>query len=199
MGKLHDSAHKTQDREFKLLLASGLLCSYERSTPEELYQKALKCFEMVIDVLEDAATARSVSALVSRPVTDVENSARTVIDLLLFNKEADPYVSLGLPRNADHAEANRRWKRLMGLYHPDRFPEAHEYDEKAKKINDAYDKLQRSQWKDSYSAVDQSANQNDLHIADPVNNFRIKKKLPVFILALTIFACIISLWLYIII
>ena len=197
MGKLYNGTHRTRDKEFKLVLASGLLCSYERSTPGELYQKALKCYEVLIDILEDADTARDVSALVSRPVTSVQDSARSIIDLLLFNKAADPAVALGLPENADKTEANRRWKRLMVLYHPDRYPDDHAYEERAKRINEAYEKLQRGQRKDFYVDVDQSAKQNELHAADQIPTVTAMRKVPVFILALVIFACIISLWLII--
>jgi hypothetical protein len=199
MEKLYNSSHRTQDREFKLLLASGLLCSYERSTPEELYHKAHKCYEVIIDVLEDADTAQSISALVSRPVTSVRNSARTIIDLLLFNKEADPYVALGLPGDADKTDANRRWKRLMVLYHPDRYPGDAACEEKAKKINEAHERLQRGQEKGPYLTVDRAVILDKLHGAGQSGSSRVRRKVPVFILALAIFACIISLWLFIII
>ncbi|MGC2061515.1 MAG: DnaJ domain-containing protein [Thermodesulfovibrionales bacterium] len=197
MGKLHNSTYRIQDREYKLLLASGLLCSYERSTPEEVCQKALKCFEILLDILEDAETVQNVSALVSRPATSVQNSARAIIDLLLFNKEADPYVSLGLPRNADKTEANRRWKHLMVLYHPDKYFNSNEYEEKAKKINEAYEKLQKGEGKDSYFTVGHSAKHNKLHVADRTGNVRVRRRVPAFILALAIFAVIIFLWLFI--
>lgn len=197
MGKLYNSAYRTRDREYKLLLASGLICSYERNTLDELYHKALKCFDILIDILEDAETARNVSSLVSRPITSVQSSSRAIIDLLLFNKEADPSVSLGLPRNADKTEANRRWKRLMMHYHPDRYPDDNAYEEKAKMINQAYEKLHRGQGGGSYFSVTQSATQHELHGADQANNVSVRRKVPAFILTLAIFACIIFLWFFI--
>lgn len=197
MGKLQNSLHRTLDREFKLLLASGLLCSYERRTTRELYHKALKCYEILIDILEDADTARDVAALIRRPLSSVQSAAGAIIDLLLFNEEADPSVSLGLPGNADKTEAHRRWKRLLLHYHPDRYPDSHEYEKKAKKINEAYEQLQRGQGKDWHSPVDQPLNQHALHAADHASSVRVMRNVPVFILALALFACIISLWLFI--
>lgn len=197
MRKLYNSTRRTRDRDFKLLLASGLLCSYERSTPEELYLKAPKCYEILIDLLEDADTALDVAALVSKPVTSVQASARSIIDFLLFNKAADPSVALGLTGNAEKTEAYRRWKRLMVLYHPDRYPDDRAYEERAKKINEAYEKLQRGLGKDSYVDGDQAAKQNELYAADQIPNVKAMRKVPVFVLAVVIFACIISLWLFI--
>ncbi len=191
------SAHRTRDREFKLLLAAGLLCSYERSSPEELYQKASKCYELLIDILEDADTARDVALLIGRPVPPVQNAARSIIDLLLFNKEADPFVALGLQDDADRMEANRRWKRLMILYHPDRYPDDQAYEERAKKLNESYEKLQRGQGRHVFAAADNQANQSGLFTVDQVPGVKTARKVPVFVLALMIFVCIISLWLFI--
>lgn len=199
MGKLNNNARKTGDRDFKLLLASGLLCSYERYTPEELYPKALKCYEILLDILEDARTAGDVAAVLSRPPASVQNSARSVIDLLLFNAKADPSVSLGLARDAGKNETKRRWKRLMVLYHPDRYPDDHAYEDRAKQINEAYEKLLRWEGKDSFFVTAPPVNRNELQAVDLVIRARARRRVHAFVLAFVIFACIISLWVSIII
>ncbi|MBA4372669.1 MAG: hypothetical protein C0402_07365 [Thermodesulfovibrio sp.] len=197
MGKLSNSAYRTRDREYNLLLASGLLCSYGRSTPDELYRKAIKCFEVLIDILEDTATAEHIAALTGRPATAVQDSARTIIDLLLFNKGADPSVSLGLPENTDRAEATRRWKRLMVLYHPDRYPDNHEYEEKAKKINEAHEKLQQGGGKRVYALPDQTAAWSEPPGLPLSDSGGVSRRVPVFVLALALFVLVITLWLFI--
>jgi len=68
----------------------------------------------------------------------VKEIAETIINNLLFNKEGDPFLSLGLHENTVQERLNKRWKRVLKLYHPDRFFNQKEYEEKAKKINEVY-------------------------------------------------------------
>jgi DnaJ-class molecular chaperone len=84
----------------------------------------------------------------------------------------------------------------MVLYHPDRYPDNKEYEEKAKRINESYEKLYRGQAKDSFFTVGQSANHVNARAAGRAKNVRGIRRVPAFILALAIFACIISLWLF---
>ena len=197
MGRSYHSGNKTEDGDFKLLLAAGLLCRYERSSRQEIYGKALKCFEILIDVLEDPDTAQKISALVSRPITYVTSSSKAIIDLLLFNSETDPYVSLGLPRHSCKADVTRRWKRLIVLYHPDKYFDQKEYEEKAKKINEAYEKIQNMQGENSCHPDVASTKKNDLNRTRRAYDSRYMKKVPAFILALAIFILIISVWFFI--
>ena len=61
-------------------------------------------------------------------------------------KRDNPYAGLGLSRDANDAEIDQAYRRLMGQYHPDRMagaaPELRRQAEtKAREINGAYDRI----------------------------------------------------------
>ncbi|MDA8106445.1 MAG: J domain-containing protein [Nitrospiraceae bacterium] len=144
MGKICSGTHLGEGREFQSLLAASLMRRFEAIPEEEVYEKASRCFDLLLDVRECPDTAARISFLIGRPAALVQRSAEAIIDLVLFNRNNDPYASLGLPRYAGKAEVNRRWKRLIVLYHPDKYPNQREhYEEKAKKINEAYGEIRK--------------------------------------------------------
>jgi len=58
----------------------------------------------------------------------------------------DPYRVLGLTEDADDAEVDRAWRRLIAQYHPDRMPGAAEElrrqaEARAREINRAHDRI----------------------------------------------------------
>lgn len=128
--------------ELDMLVTAGLICNFQQGSRKEVYGKAGKCFDVLLDILEDEDAARRVSGIIGSPAASVRDSAQAIIDLLLFNPENDPYVTLCLPRYARGEEIGRRRKRLISLYHPDKYPDLPEYEERAKKINEAYGKIQ---------------------------------------------------------
>jgi hypothetical protein len=130
--------------------------------------------------------------MIDRQVTFVQNSAAAIIDHLLFNKKNDPYLSLGLPRYAGKAEVNRRWKRLIVLYHPDKYPDQKEYEEKAKKINEAYDEIRKIKENAAWYKPVNSVYGDSLPKADAAHYAKYLRYLPLFILVLTIFMAVIS-------
>jgi hypothetical protein len=144
MADLYKGAHSDGDREFNSLVAAGLVCGFRQNSPPEVYEKALKCFDVLLDVLEDSGTAGKISAMIDSPAAAVRESVLTIIDLLLFNAGNDPYMSLCLPRYAGEDQVNRRWKRLIVSYHPDKYPGRREYEERAKRINEAYETIQKA-------------------------------------------------------
>ncbi len=144
MADFHKGAHSDGDREFNSLVAAGLICGFRQNSPPEVYEKALKCFDVLLDILEDSDTAEKISAIINSPAAAVRQSVQTIIDLLLFNAGNDPYMSLCLPRHADEDEVNRRWKRLIVSYHPDKYPGRREYEERAKRINETYETIQKA-------------------------------------------------------
>lgn len=54
----------------------------------------------------------------------------------------DPYVVLGVDRNASEEEIKRAYRNLAKKYHPDANPNNPEAAEKMKEINAAYDQIQ---------------------------------------------------------
>ena len=58
----------------------------------------------------------------------------------------DPYVTLGVPRNASEDEIKRAYRELVRKYHPDNYannPLADLAEEKMKEINEAYDAIEK--------------------------------------------------------
>lgn len=109
-----------------------------------IYESVFRHYESIIDVLEDAegsGAAGKISAFMHVPPESVRRYAEQIIDLLLFNEENNPYVCLGLPGSGSAEEVYRRWKKLILLYHPDRNSAQPIYEERAKKINEAYEKI----------------------------------------------------------
>lgn len=192
------------------LVAAGLICRFQQSTPEEVYEKALKCFDVLMDILEDSDTAREISTIINSPVSVVINSVQTIIDLLLFNAANDPYMSLCLPRYAREEEVNRRWKRLIVFYHPDKYPDGPEYEERAKRINEAHEAMQKM--REGFHVdeavrtilkrnADYASLSDEIirHLPKRKASFRYKylRRLPAFILLSSFFITVISILLFI--
>src|SRR5574340_881590 len=93
---------------------------HEHCSLTELYDKAVRCHETLIDAVQDPSVAGEIASLLRMPPATVRNHADAIITTLLFNEENDPYLSFGLPQHALFQEVKRRRRRLIGLYHPDR-------------------------------------------------------------------------------
>ncbi len=133
------TTHKAKDRTLRILSTAGLLNRFNQDDSTGVYfERAVRCYDVLIEILEDAATAKELSDISGIGVARVKEIAETIINNLLFNKEGDPFLSLGLHENTVQERLNKRWKRVLKLYHPDRFFNQKEYEEKAKKINEVY-------------------------------------------------------------
>lgn len=196
MGIYSNNAYNTGEKDFQLLLAAGLILRYETISQEDIYEKASKCFEGLLDIRDSLDTAKKISAMIDRQATAVQKSAETITDLLLFNKNNDPYLSIGFPGHAGKDEVNRRWKRLIVLNHPDRYPNQKEYEEKAKKLNEAYDKIRKTKEHAIPCRPINNILRNGLPKADTRHYARYLKYVPTIILALTIFFAVISVLLF---
>lgn len=193
MDKASIGAKKKAGREFQLLLTASLISRFETISEEEVYEKASRCFDSLLDARESSEVARRISLLIDKSASSVQHSAGAIIDLLLFNKKYDPYMSLGLPRFAYKSEVSRRWRRLIVLYHPDKYPNQREYyEEKAKKINEAYDEIRKeTDVQTSPETFMYPFRAGPSHTEAALYR-RYLKHVPTFILALVIFIALVS-------
>ncbi len=188
---------KKAGREFQSLVAASLISRFEKISDEEVYEKASRCFDFLLDVRESPEAAKRLALLIDRTIPSLQHAAGEVIDLLLFNKVNDPYVTLGLPRYAGKSEVKERWKRLIVLYHPDKYPNQREYEERAKKINEAYEEIQKvAGIRKSRDIVNYSSEANPPRTGTGLYH-RYLKRVPTFILALVIFIAVLSVLLFI--
>ena len=143
----------------KVLATATLIRRFhERCSLDEIYDKAIRCYETLIEVIQTPDTARDISALLNIPADTIKYYAGAIIDILLFNNKNDPYLSFGLNRDARLSEVSRRWKSLIVLYHPDKYLNQKIFEEKAKKINELYEEIQKLEKnKINYSSFNNAA------------------------------------------
>lgn len=192
MGISGNNAYKTGEKEFQLLLAAGLIRKFETISEDDVYEKALRCFEGLLDIRDSVDTAGHISAMIDRQATAVQKCAEAIIDRLLFNKRNDPYISMGLTGHVGKDEVNRRWKRLIVLYHPDKYPNQMEYEEKTKKLNEAYEQIRNKKETANPRKASDNVYRATLPKAAAVHYAGFLKYLPFFILAMAVFMAIVS-------
>jgi hypothetical protein len=136
------SIYGSQERSSRILSAAAVIARFREGRPlDEGGINVFSCYETLLDIISDSHAALEICSLLGMPEAKVRSYAGEIVDILLFNDGNDPYVSLGLPGYASAAEVNRRWKSLILLYHPDKYPNRREYEERAKKINEAYERI----------------------------------------------------------
>jgi hypothetical protein len=181
-----------------MLCAARLLSGFDtRYSLIGSYEMALSCYELLIDTLESPAAASEMSAFAHMPANEIQASAETVIDHLLFNHENNPYVTLGVQRHAPPAEVTKRWKRLITLYHPDKYPNQKKYEERAKKINQAYAEIKRRKEGDTRYEIMHKVKRYHSHGNNRIYYSRHMRRLPAVIIAAAIIMAIISMLLFI--
>jgi DnaJ-domain-containing protein 1 len=136
------SIYGSQERSSRMLAAAAAIARFKdgRSLDDGTGNDS-NIYETLLDIVGDSHTALEICRLLSIPEAKVRSYAGEIIDLLLFNKANDPYVSLGLPRDTPVAAVNRRWKSLLLLYHPDKYSNQKDYEERAKRINESYERI----------------------------------------------------------
>jgi preprotein translocase subunit Sec63 len=181
-----------------MLCAARLLSGpHARYSLNESYEMTLSCYELLIDMLESSAAAGELSAFTHLPASEIQTSAETIIDRLLFNREDNPYLALGLERHAPATEVTRRWKRLITLYHPDKYPNQSKYEERAKKINQAYAEVRRLKERDARDEILYKVKKYHLSKNNRIYYSRRMRRLPVVIVTAAIIIAIISMLLFI--
>ena len=136
----------TGNRKMRILATATFIRRFHERCPcGEIYDKAVRCYETLLDTIQYPSAAEELSVLLDMPAVRIKGYAEDIITVLLFNQENDPYLSFGLMQGAPLREVNRRWKRLIALYHPDKHLHKEPFEEKAKKINDIRKKIEQIQ------------------------------------------------------
>ncbi len=131
--------HKTEDRRREIFLTASLINKFNKGCPlSEIYERGIDCYEILLDLIENPEVAKEISELIKQSQEKIKLAAMKIVNLFLFNKDNNPFLSLGLSDNAMSNEIKKRWRKLLMLYHPDRMSNRKGYEEVAKKINQAY-------------------------------------------------------------
>lgn len=143
---------KSEDRKREIFSTASLINKFNEGCPlNEIYNRGIDCYEVILDLIENPEVAKEISKLIKQPREKIKIAAIKIVNLLLFNKGNNPFLSLGLSDSATSSEIKKRWKRLLMLYHPDRFFNQKGYEEVAKKINQAYREIDELQEKKSHN------------------------------------------------
>ena len=192
-----NTTNKASSRTLRVLTTTTLIRRFHEQCPlDELYDKAVRSYETLIDVIQNPASASEISALLNIPEDTIKHYAEAIIDILLFNNENDPYLSFGLKRYAPLSEVNRRWKSLIVLYHPDKYLNQKIFEDKAKKINEIYEEIQKIQERRIISNSLNSIVKVSLPRSDQTYHVRYLKNIPYIIIALAMIIAIFSIFLF---
>jgi len=187
----------SDNRKIRVLATATLMRRFHEQCPiTEIYEKAARSYETLIDTIEKKHTAKEIATLLDIPEITIKRYAEAIIDILLFNKENDPFLSFGLTSDASLSEVNKRWKSLIVLYHPDRNSSKQLFESRAKKINGIYEQMLRLQEQKLYP---RSLN-NMIEVSLPRSSKLIHEKyfkyIPYIIIMLAIIIAILSLLLF---
>jgi len=189
-----------------MLSMAGLIQRFNEGCPSaEVYRKGIRYYQVLLDVIENQEFSEKVSELAKMPAGTIRSTALKIVNVLLFNKEKNPFLSLGLPSDAVDDEIKKRWKGLLMLYHPDRAVNRKEHEEIAKKINQAYREIAELKGKSLYrekSAKEQRKSVRDSirlpRISSPIIRIKYLKYLPAIILVTIICIAIFTITLFVI-
>lgn len=91
--------------------------------------------------------ALAIDSELKRRDVDVEEAARlalVLLEKLLFENRDNPYTVLGLSRSATEEKVEKRYKRLVSIFHPDRqYADAEWLHRCTERLNTAYDRIRR--------------------------------------------------------
>jgi hypothetical protein len=132
----------TKERRSGMLSAAIIIARFKDGRPlDDGSNNIFSCYETLLDIIDNSHAALEICRLLNISEAKVRSYAGEIIDVLLFNRKNDPYLSLGLPGDTPVADVNRRWKSLLFLYHPDKYSNRRDYEERAKKINESYERI----------------------------------------------------------
>jgi hypothetical protein len=197
---------RNEDRKLEMLLTAGLIqrCA-ERCPEDEIYKRGIRCYEVLLDVIEKPEVTGKIAEFTKRSEETIKNTALKIVNQLLFNKGNDPFLSLGLPDDAEDSEIKKRWKRLLMFYHPDRAYNRTGYEEISKKINQVYEEVIELKEKNSHKgeAIEELRKPVPVRTGLPHKytravQFKYLKHLPAFILFTIICIAIVTIVIFVI-
>jgi hypothetical protein len=188
------SIYGSQERSSRIISAAAVIARFKDGRPlDEGGNNVFSCYDTLLDIIGDSRTALEICRLLSIPEAKVRSYAGEIIDLLLFNRDNNPYMSLGLRRDTPVVDVNRRWKSLLLLYHPDKYSNRRDYEERAKKINEAYGKIRSA--RGHVAGPERPVSVKEVKVKSSTEKIRLVKHLrylPYFILALAVITAVIS-------
>ena len=188
-----NTSDNSDNRKIRVLATATLMRRFHEQCPiTEIYEKATRSYETLIDTIEKKHTAKEIATLLDIPEITIKRYAEAIIDILLFNKENEPFLSFGLTSDASLSEVNKRWKSLIVLYHPDRNINKQLFEDKAKKINEIYEKLQMIQKQKIYSRPYNMIKELSLPRTSKIFHVTYFKYIPYIIIALAVIITIFS-------
>ncbi len=195
---MHRTSSHGTGKKAEMLYAARLLSGADRQySLEENHGLALSCYDLLIDTIQNPAVARELSMFTHMPPNEIQASAETIIDRFLFNRENNPYTTLGFQSHAPNTEVAKRWKRLITLYHPDKYPNQNKYEERAKRINQAYAEIRRMKEEERCCEILRDVRKYHSPGNDGIYLLRYMRRLPSVIIATAIIMAIISMLLFI--
>lgn len=91
--------------------------------------------------------ALAIDSELKRRDVDIEEAARlalVLLEKLLFENRDNPYTVLGLSLSASEEKVEKRYKRLVSIFHPDRqYADAEWLHRCTERLNTAYDRIRR--------------------------------------------------------
>jgi DnaJ-domain-containing protein 1 len=185
-----------EERRSRTLSAAALIARFKDGRPlDDGSNNIFSCYETLLDIIDNSHAAVEICQLLSMPEAKVRSYAEEIIDLLLFNGKNDPYLSLGLPGGTPVADVNRRWKSLLLLYHPDKYSNRRDHEERAKKINESYERIRSAKGHVDGPGLTASPKKVKVKSRAGTGRMRLLKRLrylPDFILALVVVGAVIS-------
>jgi hypothetical protein len=197
MGTIHKT-YKSESRKLKILSFARLIERFEEGCLiEEVYERACRSYDILIDVLEHTDTTQDIAAIVHMQIHKVEAIAEEIFDFLLFNRENNPYLSFGFYKVTPLTDIEKRWRRLLILFHPDKHSNNKNYEKKAQKINVAYEEIKKINKK----GIDHKEKKDmSMFYAVPRTNAeyhsKYLKNMPRYIIAFAVTLAIISVFLF---
>lgn len=137
----------------------------------DIYEQAIGNYNALLELIENPRTVVKLALMAEMPVSKIMKSAEAILDSLLFNKRNDPFISLGLRGDEDRSTVMKRWKNLITIFHPDKYPGNKLYEERAKRINEAYEEIRRSnkKIKGRYKSDSNKPHDNNIEVNTKVN------------------------------
>jgi hypothetical protein len=138
------SQNKTSndDKKIKLLGAAGLIRKVQEGiSTEELYRETSRKFDTLVELMSDIHGNNSMLRVFGFNIDGLRQNSLLLFDRLISNKNSNPYITLCVSKDASIEEINRRRKKLLQIFHPDKHRISDTNEIKTRRINEAYEKI----------------------------------------------------------